>query len=275
MLAPWLFVHASLGSPVSSPAGSSAAATVAALWPHCDEVFVDLGAYDGNTIEAWYMLPDFFSDDAVGSYLGGQWVNPTKRKKELAHLDAEYARCGMPTVSERQSFCAIGFEGNPIFDGSLARLSKVLARRGKTVHMYSSTAIVSGHSNPVTFFTMGGNKTTVFGGLQKSTRATTPVTVPSVDVVDLVRELNARAKRVIVKIDIEHAEVDLLNGMLSSGELCSSKSKITNLLVEFDDLRNVGNREKGANSANRNAASRLMKTLKSPECQKTTLTPWY
>jgi hypothetical protein len=121
------------------------------------QVFVDLGAYEGDTIAAWYMHPDFLSGKGaqtlgLSRMLGGGWVDMSTRIKSLMHLDREYTIRGMQKRKHRQKFCSIGVEGNPLFDGTLTTLSRELRTRGYANHMFNSTAVAVGNHNPVSFY---------------------------------------------------------------------------------------------------------------------------
>eukprot|EP00966_Prymnesium_polylepis_P298240 6891580-Prymnesium_polylepis.2 len=139
------------------------------LWPFsprdmCNSVFIDLGTFDGNTVEAWYMLKSFLQTDDISSAklthkLGGAWCKPHRRQAEIRKLSAEFGVALNSTLSvrDRQTFCSMAFDGNPVFNSRLAALQTELKDHGKAVHMFSSTAIVVGHSRPVTFYVKKNN----------------------------------------------------------------------------------------------------------------------
>ena len=210
----------------------------------CDSVFVDLGAYDGNTLEAWYMHPDFYDwrrmekTKALARTLKGQWSDIGKRVKELHHLNSLYGKERMPGVRERQKFCSIAFEGSPLFNPYLASLKRELYKRGYISHLYNATAVAVGHHNPVTFYIgTGADAFSTRGGLTdglNNVHAKTPVSVRSVDIIDLIRDLNEHAKRIIIKIDVELYETQILRGLITSGALCAGK--VSDVLVEWDKI---------------------------------------
>jgi hypothetical protein len=73
--------YAWLADPTGSKSGSASRAVLSGgksgkeLWPfssvaggnECKDVFLDLGAFDGNTVEAWFQLEHFFTDELIGS----------------------------------------------------------------------------------------------------------------------------------------------------------------------------------------------------------------
>lgn len=229
------------------------------LWPFtaadaCENVYIDLGTYDGNSIEAWYLLDEHMKADdkaleSLANKLGGQWCTPSKRHKDLNKLSNDFdvrlrsETFGHLNLEARRKFCSIGLEGNPVFNSRLAAMQAELTRLGKPVHVYSSTAAVVGHNRPVTFHvnalknTGGRPRDTVRGGLAANVNAkrmilvNETVTVPSLDLISLLRHVNARARTVVLKVDLESLEFVVVKALLDSGELCAGKVKF--LMVEW------------------------------------------
>ena len=197
-------------------AASFVTSSSVAAGPSCTNLFIDVGANNGNSLRFWF--------------------NPT----DSGHGMAEYAR--IERAEERKSYCADVFEANPHFNEQLSRLVRKYRSQGRSVRLFNGTAFSVG-GGPVAFGVDPANTISSSLVRTKHVRGKTAwlsnysISVPSVDAIKYIRSLQGY-NRVVLKVDVEGYEFELLRALLASGALCSSA--VSDLLLEWHTLRPSG-----------------------------------
>ena len=160
----------------------------------CDHLYVDIGVNKGSTLKRWYETGPQADGDGVR--------DPIKPGRKVVR-DSRLWFGGKPPIGagiksiERQHYCSVALEANPVHDAPLLELATALRGDGKKIVMFNGTALTDG-GGAVTF-----NADATGGSLVLPWPNAKPVTVPSIDAVELLSELNARVKRIALKIDVE------------------------------------------------------------------------
>ena len=128
----------------------------------------------------------------------------------------------------RSDVCAYGFEPNPLHTAPLRALETAYRRNGFTVEIMTETAVSTKTGSATLFLDHGaGGAAHEWGtGLTKTFLAAgskeklDTVTVQTIDAASWMALHTRDAQRIVIKSDIEGLDMEVLDSLLASGQLC-------------------------------------------------------
>lgn len=201
-----LLLLATMFSPRASSPGKTSSRRMASLPSSrtCALVYIDMGTSVGRQLRKLYE-PSLFPG------------NPT---------EALYAE--VFGTAHRSDVCAYGFEPNPLHTEPLRALEEAYRRLGITISIMTETAISTKNGTATLYLDHGaGGAAHEWGsGLTQNYLAAgsklkvDTVRVKTLDIASWMAAHTRSAQRIVMKSDIEGLDMEVLDALLASGQLC-------------------------------------------------------
>mmetsp|Transcript_31271 Transcript_31271/g.51782 ORF Transcript_31271/g.51782 Transcript_31271/m.51782 type:complete len:282 (+) Transcript_31271:172-1017(+) len=208
----------------------------------CSNMFVDVGANNGDSLNLWYKRETCAEFTGSGPAGVSKWPPHRPRKWPCAWMLPSYL-----SLAVRQTYCSELFEPNPVHWPALLRSMEQYATSGQRVRVHRK-AFATIDDN-VEFAIDNQTRNSEGSSMLLSKRLVSPKTgrpgqgpamthriiAKATDGIAFLKRLERIAvTRVVLKLDVEGLEFELLRELLISGVLCRV---VDDLFIEWHDGR--------------------------------------